>query len=181
MYTPVPGTPGRKVRRPQQPRLARSNRRCRAYPRCDCRTSSRRCRSGTARRPHSGVMPKPAAEFSPFAITTSIPCDDRMSARWSATITRPAWPKMSPMKRVDLRNKVGRGGSAFPNGDCNAIEDFHARRRFGAAWHFRKCHYISHAHRNRFRRHLHRLRGPSRRRPARILQAALESRSPPPA
>ena len=47
-----------------------------------------------------GVMPNPAAEFSPLAMTRSIWRVSTMSASRSATIPRPGEPTMSPINRI---------------------------------------------------------------------------------
>jgi hypothetical protein len=48
----------------------------------------------------SPVMPNPAAEFSPLAMTKSIWCRSIRAGRPRRTISRPGLPKMSPMKRI---------------------------------------------------------------------------------
>src|SRR5580700_8374957 len=50
----------------------------------------------------AGVMPKPAAEFSPLAMTRSMASSRTMPGRRSLTMVRPGRPKMSPMKRIRM-------------------------------------------------------------------------------
>ena len=51
----------------------------------------------------SPVMPNPAAEFSPLAMTKSIWCRSISAGSPLRTISRPGFPKMSPMKRIFIR------------------------------------------------------------------------------
>src|SRR3984885_11516821 len=50
----------------------------------------------------AGVIPKPAAEFSPLAMMRSMACSRTMPGRRSLTMVRPGRPKMSPMKRIRM-------------------------------------------------------------------------------
>src|SRR5947208_11027724 len=47
-----------------------------------------------------GVMPNPAAAFSPFARTRSIECSRTKPFNFSRTIFRPGRPKISPINRI---------------------------------------------------------------------------------
>src|SRR5271155_2117067 len=49
-----------------------------------------------------GVMPKPAAEFSPLASMRSIACSFTRDESRSLTMVRPGLPKMSPIKRMRM-------------------------------------------------------------------------------
>lgn len=62
-------------------------------------------------------MPKPAAEFSPLAITRSMEWSFIRSGRRSLTMVRPGRPKMSPMKRIFMLLGAARGlGEALVDG-----------------------------------------------------------------
>src|SRR5262245_61922950 len=52
-------------------------------------------------------MPKPPAEFSPFAMTRSTPWRSRRRGRCFATVSRPASPMTSPTKRIVMRPLLG--------------------------------------------------------------------------
>src|SRR6266542_4029408 len=58
----------------------------------------------------SPVTPNPAAEFSTFAITKSMPRCSTMAGMARFAISRPGLPKMSPMNRI--RTSVGPHGNA---------------------------------------------------------------------
>src|SRR3990170_4510385 len=58
----------------------------------------------------SPVTPKPAAEFSTFAITKSMSRCSMSAGTARRAISRPGLPKMSPMKR--MRTSVGPHGDA---------------------------------------------------------------------
>src|SRR5580693_750191 len=58
----------------------------------------------------AGVMPKPAAEFSPLAMTRSMAWSRTMPGSRSLTMVRPGRPKMSPMKRIRMIPPAFRNG-----------------------------------------------------------------------
>ena len=53
-----------------------------------------------------GVMPKPEAEFSPFAITKSTAFCETSAARFLVTNSRPGEPTMSPMNSMRMNLKL---------------------------------------------------------------------------
>src|SRR5579872_1493321 len=49
-----------------------------------------------------GVIPNPAAEFSPFAMMRLMPRSRTIPGKRSLTIVRPGRPKISPIKRMRM-------------------------------------------------------------------------------